>query len=71
MNKKLRFVIIFLVSLQSFSQIKGTITNAKDSTLAFVNIYIEGTFIGTTSNDDGKYELNVSEKNHIPLSLNI
>ena len=62
MNKKLRFVIIFLVSLQSFSQIKGTITNAKDSTLAFVNIYIEGTYIGTTSNDDGKYELNVSEK---------
>ena len=62
MNQKLRFIIIFLVSLQSFSQIKGTITNAKDSTLAFVNIYIEGTYIGTTSNNEGKYELNISEK---------
>jgi Family of unknown function (DUF5686)/CarboxypepD_reg-like domain len=62
MNQKLRFVLFFLISLQSFSQIKGTITNAKDSTLAFVNIYIEGTYVGTTSNNDGKYELSVSEK---------
>ncbi|HEX9827833.1 MAG TPA: DUF5686 and carboxypeptidase regulatory-like domain-containing protein, partial [Flavobacteriaceae bacterium] len=44
----------------AFSQIKGNITNPKNEPLPFVNIYIENTYTGTTSNDDGNYELNVS-----------
>ena len=55
-------VVVFalLLSLSAFSQIKGNITNSKNQPLPSVNIYIENTFIGTTSNDDGDYELNVS-----------
>lgn len=43
------------------AQITGTITNTKGEPLPFVNILIENTYKGTTSNDDGYYELSVSE----------
>ena len=51
----------FLLSIHCFSQIKGTVTNNKNEPLPFVNIYIENTYTGTASNEDGNYELNVSK----------
>ncbi|MGV6828473.1 MAG: DUF5686 and carboxypeptidase regulatory-like domain-containing protein [Flavobacteriales bacterium] len=62
----MRAFIFFCVSffcLQLSAQITGTITNSKGELLPFVNIYIENTFTGTTSNDQGKYELDISKKN--------
>ena len=35
--------------------------NKKNEVLPFVNILIDNTYKGTTSNDDGYYELNISE----------
>jgi hypothetical protein len=46
----------------SYSQITGTVTDTKKEPLPFVNIYIDNTYIGTTSNEEGKYELNVNTK---------
>ena len=59
---KLKFVsvVILFLSFQSFSQIKGTVTDTKNNPLPFVNIYIENTFTGTTSNEEGNYELNIN-----------
>ena len=48
-------------SFFSIAQIIGTVTSEKGEPLAFVNIYIEDTYTGTTSNDDGKYELNINQ----------
>ncbi len=54
-------LLTFLYSTLSFSQIIGNIKDSNGNPLAFVNIYVEGTYIGTTSNDEGDYELNISD----------
>lgn len=41
------------------AQIKGTITDDKGITLPAVSIFIENTYNGTSSNEQGNYELNV------------
>jgi len=57
------FQILFcLISLQSIAQITGTVSDNKNQALPFVNIYIENTYTGTTSNDEGNYELNIRKK---------
>lgn len=56
----LNFLFITFSTIVS-AQIVGTITNSKEEALPFVNILIENTYKGTTSNDDGYYELNISE----------
>lgn len=60
MNKIL-LLLFFFTSIFSQAQIVGKITDTKAEPLAFVNIYLDGSYIGTTSNDDGNYELNVTE----------
>lgn len=60
MKKTLLFVFVLFMSLQSFSQINGLVTDKNNEPLPFVNIYIENTFTGTTSNELGNYELNIS-----------
>ncbi|QNJ99212.1 DUF5686 and carboxypeptidase regulatory-like domain-containing protein [Constantimarinum furrinae] len=56
------FLGIFLISATSHSQIAGKVTDEKGEYLPYVNIYLEDSTTGTTSNDDGNYELNVSKK---------
>ena len=51
-----------LFSLLSFSQITGKVTDTKDNPLPFVNVYLENTYKGTTTNETGNYELNISQK---------
>lgn len=58
-NSTLLFLFV-LISQLSFSQITGTIVAETDEPLASVNIYIEDTFVGTTSNEEGKYELDIN-----------
>ncbi|WP_432411110.1 DUF5686 and carboxypeptidase regulatory-like domain-containing protein [Rasiella sp. SM2506] len=60
MNKILLLLFFFSITF-SQAQIVGKINDTKGEPLAFVNIYLEGSYVGTTSNDDGNYELNVTE----------
>ncbi|NND11865.1 MAG: hypothetical protein HKN96_11725, partial [Flavobacteriaceae bacterium] len=53
---------LLLWSTTLMSQVMGKVEDANGTALPFVNIYIEGTYLGTTSNDDGKYELNLNIK---------
>ena len=62
MIKKVLLLITLCFNTIVFSQITGNIKDTNNETLAFVNIYIEGTYKGTTSNDEGNYELNVTEQ---------
>lgn len=52
------FLLLFL-SFYSNAQIKGTITDEKGNPLPFVNVFEEDTYNGTTSNEQGKYELSI------------
>ena len=62
---KHRFIqfLFLLITFQSIAQITGTITDNKNEPLPFVNIYIENTYTGTTSNNEGNYELNATKPN--------
>ncbi len=61
MTKSLLAILFCFVSFISLSQIKGTITDTNNKPLPSVNIFIENTFTGTTTNDAGIYELNISK----------
>ncbi len=53
------FVIVFsfLISCLSYAQIRGKVVNKNNEPLPFVSIYLENTLQGTTTNDNGFYEL--------------
>ena len=55
--KKILLFLFICFSFLSFSQIKGTIKDGNGNPIPFVNIYIENTYIGTTSNELGNFEI--------------
>lgn len=61
MIKTLLSCLFFLVTFISVSQIRGIITDTNNKPLPSVNIFIENTFTGTTTNDEGSYELNINK----------
>jgi len=62
--KKTILLFLLLLPLFSFAQvIKGTVVNDAEQKIANVNIYLDGTKIGTTSKEDGSFILNLSSKN--------
>ena len=65
--KKIILAFSILFSVLSFSQIKGTVKDVNGNPLPYVNIYIENTYINTTTNELGNYELNYFEKKNVPL----
>ena len=53
-----KIILLFcLTTLSCFSQIKGKILDEKGNPLPFVNVYVENTYNGTTSNENGDFEL--------------
>lgn len=56
MNKLIYGLCLF-ISVTTFAQIRGTITDSKGFTIPAVTIILEGTSRNTTSNENGKYEL--------------
>ena len=65
--KKITSLLFIFISLNCISQIKGTVTDNKGNPLPFVNIFEENTYNSTTSNEQGKFELNIK----IPGNHNI
>ena len=57
--KKITSLLFLLLSLTTFSQIKGTVTDKKGLPIPFANIYVKDTYTSTTSNEQGNYELNI------------
>ena len=62
MLKKCLTVIALLVSVYNYSQVTGNITSTTNEPLPSVNIFIENTYTGTTTNFDGLYTLDLSKK---------
>jgi hypothetical protein len=55
------FFILLFFSFSNFAQIKGIITDEKGNPLPFVTVFEENTYSGTTSNEQGNFQLNVKE----------
>lgn len=66
---KIRFTLLaILISFTGLAQIVGTVKDTNNQPLPFVNILIENTYKGTTSNNDGYYELGLSKAGNYTIT---
>ena len=59
--KKL-FILLLLLPIVATAQIVGKVTDTEGTPLPFVNVYIENSYTGTTTNDDGNYRLEFKDR---------
>ena len=57
--KKITTLLLLFISIITIAQIKGTVTDTKGNPIPFANIYVQDTYMSTTSNEQGKYELTI------------
>ncbi len=53
--------MLLLFAIVISAQVKGTITDDQGKPIPFVSVFIENTYNGTSSNDNGSYDLNVTK----------
>ena len=63
MKQSLFFSFLFFLLMHSAraGKISGTVTDDKGNILPYASVYIKGTSLGTTTNNNGKYFLNLPE----------
>ncbi|MCB0463550.1 MAG: TonB-dependent receptor [Flavobacteriaceae bacterium] len=54
-------LFIFCFSIQAQTTINGTVTNEKGVAITGANVYLEGTYDGSTTDDNGKFSFKTSE----------
>ncbi len=59
--KKAFTLLLLILSVHLSAQIKGTVKDENGSPIPFANIYVKDTYISTTTNDQGKFELNIKK----------
>ena len=62
-------ILLLFFSCFSFAQIKGKVTDLKGNALPYASVTIEKTYIGTSTNENGEYELNIKKIVHIDAIL--
>ena len=70
--KKLALILFFIhLSIVAISQvIKGTVSDKNTkSGIGYASVYINGTFIGTYTDEDGNFELDISKNPSMPISI--
>ncbi|MFL0204140.1 DUF5686 family protein [Tenacibaculum maritimum] len=68
---KIKFAILFLfvtIGLQAQLTIKGKVVDAQKVPMPFVNVYIQGSSNGTTTDDDGRFSF-TAKKNRGTLEI--
>ena len=55
------YLLVFFISTTVSAQIVGNITNTQAEPLSYVNIYLQKSYSGTSSNDDGNYSLSLPD----------
>ena len=55
-------LLTFFISTGVSAQIVGKVTDPQGQPLPYVNIYIQNSYIGTTTNDSGNYTLKIPER---------
>jgi hypothetical protein len=61
--KKLLFILSFIITNQFFAQttINGKVTDAKGVAVIGANVYLEGTYDGSTTDDNGVFSFTTNE----------
>ncbi len=59
--KKIYTLLLLCFALSGLAQIKGKVTDVSGNPLPFVSIYLEDTYVGTTTNEQGEYELSTKK----------
>ena len=59
--KKITLLFLLLISQINYAQLRGIVSDEKGDPLPFVSIFIENSYIGTTTNEQGEYELRVKK----------
>ncbi len=70
--KKLALILFFIhLSIVTISQvIKGTVSdNNTRSGIDYASVYINGSFIGTYTDEDGNFELDITKNPSMPISI--
>lgn len=66
--KKITLFLFLIFSIVISAQIKGTVSDKSGNPIPFANIYVKDTYSSTTTNELGKYELNIkSPGNYVVL----
>ncbi len=60
--KKTITLLCLVFTAINFAQVKGKVTTNNNKPLSFVSIYLENSITGTTTNDNGDYELAITKK---------
>ena len=70
MRKFICIVLFINFSVVSFSQvIKGTVLESETNNPVLATIYFNGTFVGTLSDLNGYFELDISKNSSMPLTI--
>ncbi len=59
----MKYLLFLFINLTSFAQIKGKIVDDKNQAIPFVNIWVENENIGTTSEENGEFSIQLLDKN--------
>lgn len=65
MAKRALLLLFLLFTITVKAQLTGKVTDTSGNPLPFVNVYIENSFIGTTTNEQGFYKLETAGKTDI------
>ena len=68
-EKRLGFLFV-LLNFSVSAQIKGVVVDENNKPIPYVNIWVENENIGTTSEEDGSFQLNVSKDKNLVFSAN-
>lgn len=64
-----QFIFLFLITLSLSAQVKGVVKDSiSGKPIAYVNIWVENENIGTTSEENGTFSLNIKEDKNIVFS---
>ena len=71
MKKYVLIILFCLQNLAAYTQVlKGTVYDAKTkNTIPYASVYFNGTFAGTTSNQQGSFELDRSNNLSMPVTI--
>ena len=60
--KRITLLLLLLNSIIISAQIRGKVVDKNNETLPYVSIYLKNSLTGTTTNDNGLYELSLRKK---------
>jgi hypothetical protein len=71
MKRVLIFLLLISLLQSGYAQIiRGTILDkSSDAKIGYATVYIDGTFVGTNSDQNGNFELDISKYNSMPLTV--